>query len=193
MNFLEKTRWAHVSISPRVELGGSKDCHVQNIIMYGNGKIDWLYGSMLPKIPIIWKNVSYKNCFLYINFLEKTQRAQMSIPLIVQLGGLKHCHVRNIIMYGNENEKIDWLQSSMLSKVVIHVKKFQMKVVISISYLRIKIEISISHKKLLKLFFHIIGIFGIVEPKSQFIFLFPYIIIFQTWQSFEPPAPLCGR
>ncbi len=34
LNFLQKTQQAHMSISFRSRAGGSKDCHVSNIIMY---------------------------------------------------------------------------------------------------------------------------------------------------------------
>ncbi len=40
--FLEKTRWVHMSISPQSEVGGLKDWHVRNIVVYQNGKIDRL-------------------------------------------------------------------------------------------------------------------------------------------------------
>ncbi len=42
----------------------------------------------------------------------------------------------------------------------------------------------------LNLFFHIIGITSSIEPESQSIFHFPYIIILWTCQSFEPLAQL---
>ncbi len=50
-----------------------------------------------------------------------------------------------------------------------------------------------SQQLLLQAFIHIIGIFGSIEPFSQFIFLFQYIILFQTWQSFEPSSSILGR
>ncbi len=53
----------------RVELGASKDCHFWNILMHWNGKVDSLKGRMLPKIPSISKNTSYKNCS-ELNFLR---------------------------------------------------------------------------------------------------------------------------
>ncbi len=50
LNFLQKSQWARMSISPGVELGSSKDCHVWNIKMYWNGKVDLLKGSAMPKL-----------------------------------------------------------------------------------------------------------------------------------------------
>ncbi len=50
------------------EVGGSKEWHVWNITTYWNGKLDWLLGSMLPKIQIMWKKVSNKN-YWESNFL----------------------------------------------------------------------------------------------------------------------------
>ncbi len=55
-----------------VELGGFKDCHFWIIIMQRNGKIDSFQSSMLPKIPIILKIASNKNCSK-LNFLKKPQ------------------------------------------------------------------------------------------------------------------------
>ncbi len=50
-----------------------------------------------------------------------------------------------------------------------------------------------SQQLLFQDFFHIIGISGSVEPQSQSIFLFQYIIQFQTWQSFEPSSSTLRR
>ncbi len=36
LNFLQRSQWAHMCISPRGGARGSKDCHVLNIIMYCN-------------------------------------------------------------------------------------------------------------------------------------------------------------
>ncbi len=46
---------AHVYLPPEWN-------HVWNIIMYGNGKMDWLWGWTLPKIPIICNKASNKSC-----------------------------------------------------------------------------------------------------------------------------------
>ncbi len=100
LNFLQKTQWAHMCISPRVELG-ALNIAVSNIITYWNGKIDLLKGSTLPKLPIISKNSSNKSCWK-LNFLQKTERAHFSISLMSRAKGSKDCHVLNITMYWNE-------------------------------------------------------------------------------------------
>ncbi len=40
--------------------------------------VDWLYGSILPKIVIIWKKAWSESCWEF-NFLQKTQWAHVSI------------------------------------------------------------------------------------------------------------------
>ncbi len=65
----------HISLSPPwVELGGSKDQYIWNLIMYKNGKLDSLWGSMLPKIRITSKKASNNSCS-ELNFVQKTSRA----------------------------------------------------------------------------------------------------------------------
>ncbi len=41
---------------------------------------------------------------------------------------------------------------------------------------------------LFEAFSHIMRIFGHVQPQSESTFPFLYIIIFQRWESFEPPS-----
>ncbi len=117
----------------RVDLEGSKYCHVQNIITYGYGKIDWLCRWMLPTIPIICENVSNKSC-LDFNYIQKTQWAHMSIFLGVELGDSKSWLVRNIIMYGNK--KIDRLWDWMLPKLPIIYGKVSNKSCWDFNYLQ---------------------------------------------------------
>ncbi len=45
---------------PQVELGGSKDQYIWNLIMYRKGKLDSLRGSVMPKICITSKKASNK-------------------------------------------------------------------------------------------------------------------------------------
>ncbi len=58
-----------MSISSRSGVSGSKDCHVSNIIMYWNWKVDSLWGSTLPKLPIISNKASNKNFWELKNLL----------------------------------------------------------------------------------------------------------------------------
>ncbi len=46
--------------------------------MYWNKKVGSLCGRMLPKLPIVLKTASNKNC-IKSNFLQKTQWARMSL------------------------------------------------------------------------------------------------------------------
>ncbi len=87
---------------PRVELRGSKDQYVWNLIMYRNGKSDSFWGTTLPKIRILWKKASNKSCSKS-NFAQKSPRAHMSISPM-ELGAPKISmfeYVWNLIMYRN--------------------------------------------------------------------------------------------
>ncbi len=42
LNFLQKTQWAHIFISPRARPRGSKCWYVWKILLYWNGKVDTL-------------------------------------------------------------------------------------------------------------------------------------------------------
>ncbi len=61
-NLAKKVRERICLSPPRVELEGSKDQYVWNLIMYRNGKLDSLWGSTLPKIHFLWKKASDKSC-----------------------------------------------------------------------------------------------------------------------------------
>ncbi len=56
LNSIQKSKWMHMSISLQSGARGSKDWCISIIIMYWNGKVDSVQGSMLPKIWIVWKN-----------------------------------------------------------------------------------------------------------------------------------------
>ncbi len=56
--------------------------------------------TVVPKLPIIWKNAKNKNC-RELNFQQKTQGCtHLSSPL-VELGDSKDCHVSNNMLYWN--------------------------------------------------------------------------------------------
>ncbi len=90
MKFLTKKGSGCICLSPPpgVELRGSKDCHVWNIVMYWNCKVDSLYGWMLQKLSIILKDAAKKNCS-ESNFLQKSQEMHLSISPGVELGAPK--------------------------------------------------------------------------------------------------------
>ncbi len=89
IKFPTKKLSGHICLSPwKVQRWGSKDCYVWNIIMYRNGKLDSLQGSMLSKILFILKNALNKSCW-ELNFLEKIQRAHASISPRSGSGGLQ--------------------------------------------------------------------------------------------------------
>ncbi len=70
LNFVQKSPRTHTLISPPsgVELGGSKDSHLCQIIMYKNGKVDSVWGSTLPKIRIASKKALNKS-YAKLNFV----------------------------------------------------------------------------------------------------------------------------
>ncbi len=61
LNFAQKSPRVHMPISPTSGVWGYKDQYVWNLIMYRNGKLDPLWGSMLPKIRILQKKGSDKS------------------------------------------------------------------------------------------------------------------------------------
>ncbi len=67
-----------MSISPRVEQGGSKYSHLRRIIMYKNRKVDLVWGSILPKIRVASKKVLNKS-YSKLNFIQKSPRTHISI------------------------------------------------------------------------------------------------------------------
>ncbi len=61
--------------------GSRKSCRKNQkrcLIFYWNRKIDWLKGSTMPKITIIWKKAWSESCRKF-NFLQKTQWEHMSV------------------------------------------------------------------------------------------------------------------
>ncbi len=59
--FTKNSMDPHVYLPPSpMELGGSKDCHISNIIMHYNWKVHSLKVSTLPKLPIKSKKASNK-------------------------------------------------------------------------------------------------------------------------------------
>ncbi len=92
---------------PWVELGGSKDQYVWNLIMYRNGILDSLWSSTLSKISTLWKkNLS---C-LESNFVQKSPQARRVEP-----GASIGQYVWNLIMY--RNGILDSLWGSTLPKI----------------------------------------------------------------------------
>ncbi len=88
-------------------------------IMYWIGKVDSFYGSTLPKIPILSKNDSNKNCS-ELNFLQKHGGCVSLSPTGVKLGVFKDCTCFNIKMYWNR--KIDSLYGWALQEIPIILK-----------------------------------------------------------------------
>ncbi len=104
-----------MSISPRSGSRGSKDCHVWNIIIYWNGKIDPLKGSALPKLDYNKKCFKWKLVGIKL-ITKKSVDTSLSSPG-VELGDSKDCHFPNIIMYWNC--KLETLKGWTLPKLVI--------------------------------------------------------------------------
>ncbi len=159
--------------SPAVELGGSEDWFVSNIILYRNGKVNSLSGSTLPKIHIIWENASNKSCRA-LNSVQKSQRARtFIIPKrgargLQRLTPLKYCNVSKLTIFGAPSStygKIDacshWLFCTEFN----------------------------ARQLLFEAFSQIMRIFDSIEPESESTFPFQYNIIFETNQSLENLAP----
>ncbi len=131
-------------ISPRSEARGSKNGHFWIITIYWNGKVDSLSGWMMSKLPIILKNCSNKSCW-ELNFIQKSQRAHMSISPRSGAKGSKDWYIWNIMFYWNR--KVDSRSGWSLPKV--HKKIVQVKVVQNcISYKKVRGHTCLSHSGL---------------------------------------------
>ncbi len=60
----------------------------QTIAMYWNGTVGLFWGRMLPKVSILLKNASIKNC-TKLNFQQKIQWVELFISPRVELWGTK--------------------------------------------------------------------------------------------------------
>ncbi len=75
----EKVRKRICLSFPGVELGGSKDWQVQNIIMYRNSKLHLIQCSMLPKIRMHEKKLPIKVVWHWISS-KKVRYASVYLP-----------------------------------------------------------------------------------------------------------------
>ncbi len=99
LNFLQKSQWVHMSTSPETELGASKIC-VLYISQYSEMR-KFTLQLKAAKLPIITKNTSNKSCS-QLNFLQKSQQAQMSISPRSGTRERQRFDVWNIVMFWNE-------------------------------------------------------------------------------------------
>ncbi len=166
------------------------------------GKVDSLWGSLLPKIRIISKNASSKSCWA-LNFVQKNLWAYTSIsprsgaaPKIVIFW--------NIIMFKNGTVDSLWGSTQRCQKYTLYPKIIlPIKVVRHwILYKKVSRRTRLSpppqsgamglctefnaQRLLFEAFSHIMCIFGSLEPQSESTFPFQYNIIFETYQSLEP-------
>ncbi len=88
MNFIQKSRQAHMSISPRSGARGLQRLICLKSYTCRNGKLGSLYGSTLPKRSLISKKASNKSC-LELNSIQKNPWAHMSISPRSGVGGSK--------------------------------------------------------------------------------------------------------
>ncbi len=93
LNFVQKSQWMRMSISPRsMELRGSKDWHFWNIKMYKNGKVDSLLAPTLPKIHIMFKKMfQIKVVQNYISYKKVSGRICLSSSNLIRDRYLKQC------------------------------------------------------------------------------------------------------
>ncbi len=125
----KKSVGAYVYPPSRMELRGTKNYHVWNIIMCKNGKVDLLYNKTLQKILITSKNGLYKNCS-ELNSVQKMQQAHMSISLqsgargLQRLPYLKYCNVweweGRFTLQQNAAKNTDYIQK--LFRIKFHTK-----------------------------------------------------------------------
>ncbi len=87
LNFVPKSVGTHVYLPQERSYRAPKIDMFQILYILLKGKVDSLSGGMLPKIRIISKNSSNKSLWA-LNFLQKSQKAHMCIPLPVELGPL---------------------------------------------------------------------------------------------------------
>ncbi len=92
LNYVQKSQKSICLPPLGVQLVGSKNCHLRNIIMYKNGKVDSLQSTMLPKIRIISKNASNKSCSA-LNYVQKSQKGIYLPSPGMQLESSKNCHL----------------------------------------------------------------------------------------------------
>ncbi len=63
LNSVQWSQWTYMSTSLWNEGRGTKDWYVSNIRLHWSGKVDLVWGSMLPKIRMIWEKASNKSCW----------------------------------------------------------------------------------------------------------------------------------
>ncbi len=102
----KKVNWRACLSPSRVELGGSKDCHLWNTILQ-KWESRFSLGLTLQKIRIIRENALSKSCSA-LNSIKKSQWARMFTSLWSVGEGLKDCHCLNIIMYKNGEVNSVW-------------------------------------------------------------------------------------
>ncbi len=85
---------------PGVKLGGSKHCHLWNILLYWNGKVDSHYSLTLLKLPLLLKTASNKN-YRAGNCVQNNPQLHMSISLRSRKGVPKIAIFE--ILYGNHS------------------------------------------------------------------------------------------
>ncbi len=122
LNFVEKRPRTHMSIPPGVELGGSKDWYVSNVILYWIGKVYSLSRLNIAKNMYRTKR-SFKLKLFGIEFRPKKVRERICISSPgVKLGGSKDWYVSNVVCC-TEMEKYIHFWAQRCQKYVPHEKK----------------------------------------------------------------------
>ncbi len=162
-----------MSISPTSGGQASKDQYFQNLIMYRNGKLDSLWGSMLPKICITSKKGLNKSCS-ELNFVQKSPW-DMSISPTSGVGRLQRSvHLKSYNVQKQKSPQDPLPVETDICAYWLFCTKFKSE--------QLSFEAS----------FDVMRIFGSVDPKSESNFPFLYIIRFQIYWSLELPSSTRG-
>ncbi len=115
LNSLQKSQWAHMSMSPRSGAKRFQRLHHWKIILYKYEKEESVCGTTLLKIRTIWENASNKS-YWALNSVQKRQWAHMSMSPRSGAKGLQRLHLWNILYkYG----KVESVYGSTLLKIRI--------------------------------------------------------------------------
>ncbi len=98
LNFVQKTHWVHMAISPRSGAIWLERLICLNIL-YWNRKVDPLGGWMLSKLSMISKNCSNKSRWKLFPTKKSVGAHVYPPPPGVVAGRSKDCHLWNIIMH----------------------------------------------------------------------------------------------
>ncbi len=132
LNFIQKLSGLPCLSPTGVEIGGSSDWSVSNIMLYWNNKVDSLECLTLLKIQTISKNSSNKICWT-LNFFQKSQWSHVSISPRSGTRGLQRVA---FLKYYNALKWENSLTGWMLPKLLIITKNTSNKIFSELNFLQ---------------------------------------------------------